>query len=65
MRYNLCRVSNPQNESMRINSKGMCLDRANLGVQKAMKSLAAAPLSFSTDSIFQIQVRDQKREACR
>ena len=50
------RVSNVKNESMRINSKGMFFGRANLGMQKAMNSLAAAPLSFPAVSIFRIRL---------
>ena len=47
---------------MRINSKGMFFVRANLGMQKVMNSLAAAPLSFFADPISvmnNVAVRDQ------
>ena len=44
------------NESVRINSKGIFFDRANLGVQKAMNSLVAAALFLPVDSIFWIRL---------
>ena len=50
------RVSNLKKESMRINSKQMFLGRANLGMQKALKSLAAAQLSSAAVSIFRIRL---------